>query len=296
MAGDPLSTQRAPTTWKAPTLLSSQRCFGGEQRVYEHGSMACGGTMRFGLFVPPQARADAPVPTVFFLAGIGGNEETLALYAGAQRVAAALGLAVVTPDTSPRAVRVPGDDAGWDFGLGAGYYLDATVAPWAAAYRMRTYVTLELPGVVESVAPLRRGRRGIMGHGMGGHGALTLALTSGDLFASCSALAPICAPSLGSWGQRALRGYLGDDAAAWRRCDATTLLADGARFPGELLVDQGSADEFLEAQLMPARLAAACEAAGQPLRLRYQDGYGHGMPFVATFVEDHLRHHAAALA
>ena len=295
MSTDALSTVRAATTWQPPTLRAAHRCFGGEQRYYEHGSMACGGPMRFGVFVPPGATPEQPAPALYYLAGLTCTEETFAHKAGAQRLAAELGLALVTPDTSPRAARYPGDDAAWDFGLGAGFYLDATQAPWAKTYRMRTYITLELPAVVEGVAPIKRGRRGIMGHSMGGHGALTLALTSGDLFASCSALAPICAPTEVPWGQKAFAGYLGDDRTTWRIYDAAALIEGGARFPGELLVDQGTADQFLERELHPHRLEAACAASGQPLRLRRHDGYDHGYHFVATVIDDHLRHHAAVL-
>lgn len=278
------------------TTRGVQRCFGGEQGFYEHASAACAGPMRYAVYVPPQALtgARARVPALYYLAGLTCTEETFVIKAGAQRVAAELGLALVTCDTSPRAARLPGDDERWDFGQGAGFYLDATQAPWSAAYRMRTYVTQELIAEIEACFPVAAGRRGIFGHSMGGHGALTLALST-DLYASCSALAPICAPSEVPWGELAFSRYLGDDRTAWRAHDAAALLESGRRAAGSLLVDQGLADKFLDAQLRPERLEAAARAAGQPLTLRRHTGYDHSYYFIATFVEDHLRHHAAIL-
>jgi S-formylglutathione hydrolase len=277
------------------TAHSEQRCFGGVQGFYEHASEACAGPMRVGVFLPPQALAGARVPAVYFLAGLTCTEETFALKAGAQRVAAALGLALITPDTSPRTHRVAGDDASWDFGLGAGFYLDATQAPWSAAYRMERYVTQELVALVEAQLPIARDRRGVFGHSMGGHGALTLALRHPGLYRSVSALAPIVAPSEVPWGHKAFAGYLGDDRDAWRAHDATALLAAGGRLPGEVLVDQGLDDKFLARELQPERLERVCAEVGQPVTVRRHAGYDHSYFFVMSFVEDHLRLHARAL-
>lgn len=277
------------------TVRSEQRAFGGVQGFYELASAACAGQMRFAVYLPPQASA-RPVPALYYLAGLTCSEETFVIKAGAQRVAAELGLALVACDTSPRAARFPGDDASWDFGQGAGFYLDATAAPWSAAYRMETHVAVELPAAVEARFPIARERRGITGHSMGGHGALTLALRHPGRYASVSALAPICAPAQVPWGEKAFAGYLGDDRAAWAGHDACALLRAGGRLPGAPLVDQGLADKFLTRELRPELLEAAAAAVGQPLTVRRHDGYDHSYYFVASFIEDHLRHHAAALA
>jgi S-formylglutathione hydrolase len=273
--------------------LSEQRCFGGAQGFYRHDSAATGGPMRFSVFLPEAARR-APVPALYFLAGLECTEQTFAMKAGAQRAAASLGLALVTCDTSPRSARYPGDDASWDFGLGAGFYLDATQAPWSASYRMESYVTRELPGLVERHFPVLAGRRGICGHSMGGHGALVLALRHPELYASVSAFAPIVAPSQVPWGQKAFAGYLGDDRAAWAAHDACVLVR-ARPLSVELLVDVGSADKFLDSQLKPELFEAACAEAGQALRLRRQIGYDHSYYFIASFIEEHLAHHARAL-
>ncbi len=273
--------------------LSAARCFGGEQRTYRHRSTATGTDMRFAAFVPPQAAA-GPVPVVWFLAGLTCTEENFTAKAGAQRVAAELGLLLLAPDTSPRGEGVP-DDPAYDFGVSAGFYLDATQAPWAANFRMESYVAEELPGLVAATLPADMGRQSIMGHSMGGHGAITLALRHPGRFRSVSAFAPIASPTQCPWGEKALGGYLGTDRAAWRGHDSCTLLADGARLPG-LLVDQGTADPFLAAQLKPELLQAACAAAEVPLTLRMQEGYDHSYFFIASFMADHLRWHAHALA
>jgi S-formylglutathione hydrolase len=273
--------------------LSEQRCFEGVQGFYRHASPATGGPMRFSVFVPERARG-APCPAVYFLAGLECTEQTFVLKAGAQRVAASLGLALVTCDTSPRSARYPGDDASWDFGLGAGFYLDATQAPWNQTYRMETYLTRELPAIVERHFPIAPALRGIFGHSMGGHGALVLALRNPTLYRSVSAFAPIVAPSKVPWGLKAFAGYLGDDPDAWSAHDACDLVR-ARPLPASLLVDVGTADKFLERELRPELFEAACADAGQQLQLRRRAGYDHSYFFVATFVADHLAHHARAL-
>jgi len=277
------------------TTRSVQRCFGGEQGFYEHASAACDGPMKFAVYVPPTALAGTRVPVLYYLAGLTCTEETFVIKGGAQRVAAELGIAIVTCDTSPRTARFPGDDEKWDFGQGAGFYLDATQTPWSSAYRMRTYVTRELREAVESQFPVRTDRRGITGHSMGGHGALVLALTT-DLYASVSAYAPICAASEVPWGEYAFTRFLGDDRAAWREQDVAALIESGKRFPSTPLVDQGNADKFLTQQLKPERLVEAAAKAKQPIELRRHDGYDHSYYFVSTFAEDHVRHHARVMS
>ena len=269
---------------------SEQRCHDGVQGFYEHQSQACGGPMRFAVYLPP----GKPAPVVYCLAGLTCTEETFATKAGAQRLAAQLGLALVMPDTSPRQSRYPGDDASWDFGIGAGFYLDATESPWSATYRMATYVTQELRQLVEARFAVRPDARGILGHSMGGHGALTLALRNPALYQSCSAFAPIVAPSEVPWGQKAFANYLGADRSQWAGYDATLLVAS-RQLPSEILIDQGTDDKFLARELQPERFEAACRAAGQKLRPRRQAGYDHSYYFIQTFIEDHLRHHAGLL-
>lgn len=276
-----------------PTLVSEHACFGGTQSFWKHPSEACGGEMRFSVFTPPQAK-HGKVPVLYYLAGLTCTEETFVTKGGAQRVAAELGLMLVAPDTSPRGAGIPGEDADWDFGTGAGFYLDATQEPWKARYRMGTYITQELPGIIGAHFPARMDREGIFGHSMGGHGALVTALRDPGRYQSVSAFAPIGAPIRSPWGKKAFGGYLGPDEATWREYDATELLKAGRRVPA-LLVDQGTKDKFLPDQLHPHFLQEACEAAGQPLTLRMQEGYDHGYYFVSTFMEDHLRHHGTAL-
>jgi len=274
-------------------VLSEHTCFGGVQGFYRHASREIGLPMRFGVFMPPQAK-HGPVPVLFWLAGLTCNEETFAIKAGAQRVAAQLGLMLVTPDTSPRDTGTPGADAAWDFGTAAGFYLDATAAPWSRHWRMESWITAELPGVLATRFAMAKDATGIFGHSMGGHGALTLALRHPALFRSCSAFAPIAAPTQCPWGVKAFTGYLGEDRSAWAAHDATELLKGGARAP-ELLIDQGLSDKFLTEQLHPHLFEAACREAGQPLTLRRHAGYDHGYYFVATLIEDHLRHHQRTL-
>jgi len=273
--------------------LSEHRCEGGLQGFYSHASEVTGGPMRFGVYVPERATR-APCPAVYYLAGLECNEQTFAIKAGAQRTAAALGLVLVTSDTSPRAARYPGDDASWDFGIAASFYVDATREPWRRSYRMDTYVTRELRAIVERHFPVRPDARGIFGHSMGGHGALALALRNPGLYRSVSALAPVVAPSQVPWGQKAFAGYLGDARDAWSAYDACDLVRARPR-PDKLLIDVGTADKFLTTQLKPELFEAACADAGQPLELRRRAGYDHGYYFIATFVADHLAHHAAAL-
>lgn len=268
-----------------------QRCFEGLQGFYEHQSTACAGPMRFAVYQPPAALRGERVPVLYYLAGLTCTEETFAIKSGAQRVAAELGLALVSCDTSPRATRLPGDDAADDFGLGAGFYLDATEAPWSTAYRMYTYLTRDLREAVESNFPVDGARRGIFGHSMGGHGALVIALRNPADYRSVSAFAPVATPSEVPWGQKAFAGYLGAAPEAWREWDATALVRAGRRVDGPILVDQGTADSFLATQLRPELFEAACAEAGQPLELARRDGYDHGYFFVSSFIERHLRWH-----
>ena len=284
-----------------PELLSEHACFGGVQRFYQHASSTIGLPMKFSVFLPPQAAIDAAggsVPALVYLAGLTCNEETFMVKAGAQRLAASLGLALIAPDTSPRGANLPGDAESWDFGVGAGFYLDATQAPWSQHYRMESYITTELLPLLTATLPLNADRIGIFGHSMGGHGALTLALRHPGLFKSVSAFAPICAPSQCPWGHKAFTGYLGADSAAWSAHDATALMAalHTAPYPGGILIDQGLADKFLSEQLHPHLFEAACTEAGQALQLRRHAGYDHGYYFIATFMADHLNHHARQLS
>ncbi len=274
--------------------LSESRVFGGVQGFYRHESAACGGPMKFAVYVPPQASKEGPCPVVYYLAGLTCSEETFAIKAGAQRVAADLGLVLVTLDTSPRSTRYAGDDESWDFGVGAGFYLDATQAPWSATYRMETYAATELPTLVEAAFPIDAAARGIFGHSMGGHGALTLALRHPGRYRSVSAFAPIVAPSQVPWGEKAFARYLGDDRAAWAAHDATALVAK-SQLPFEILVDQGTADKFLARELRPELFEEACKKAGQALRLQRREGFDHSYWFIQTFVGDHLAYHASLL-
>ncbi len=276
-------------------LLSEHGCFGGVQRFYKHASREIDLPMRFALYLPPQALAGQNVPLLTFLAGLTCTEETFTMKAGAQRMAAQLGLALLMPDTSPRGAGVAGESQDWDFGVGAGFYLDATQAPWAAHWRMESYLLDELLPAVTAQFGLDGGRLGLFGHSMGGHGALTLALRHPGRFASVSAFAPICAPASCPWGNKAFTGYLGSDEAGWSAHDASALMAAQATapYPAGILIDQGLADRFLAEQLHPEAFEAACAQAGQPLTLRRHAGYDHGYYFIASFIDEHLRHHAA---
>ncbi|KAA3653243.1 MAG: S-formylglutathione hydrolase [Proteobacteria bacterium] len=274
--------------------LSSQRSFGGWHKRYRHRAASLGCDMVFAVYLPPQAEAGQRLPVVYWLSGLTCTDENFMQKAGAQRVAAELGLIIVAPDTSPRGEGVPGDpDGAWDFGHGAGFYLNATEAPWAQHYRMYDYVVDELPALVEAHLPASD-RRAISGHSMGGHGALMCALKNPGRYQSVSAFSPICHPTACPWGEKAFSRYLGEDRSRWRDWDATELIADAPeRLP--ILIDQGEADGFLAEQLKPEALEMAALAAGHPLTLRLQPGYDHSYYFIASFIESHLRHHARAL-
>lgn len=274
-------------------IVSQNRSFGGTQYTYRHDSAQTGTAMRFSAFVPPQA-GRGRVPVVWFLSGLTCTEENFTAKAGAQRVAAELGLLVIAPDTSPRGEGVP-DDAAYDLGQGAGFYVDATQAPWDSHYRMRSYIESELPSTIAANLPANMSRQGIVGHSMGGHGALTIALRNPGRFRAVSAFAPIVSPLSCPWGEKALTAYLGADRSAWRAYDACALIDDGARV-ADLLVDQGLADKFLESQLKPELLEAACARAGIALTLRRQPGYDHSYWFIQSLIDDHLAWHAERLA
>ena len=271
--------------------VEHRACFGGWQDVYEHASATLGCTMRFAIYLPPQA-ADGPVPVLYWLSGLTCNEQNFITKAGAQRYAAEHGIAIVCPDTSPRGDGVA-DAEGYDLGKGAGFYVNATQAPWAAHYRMHDYVVDELPALVEANFAVTTSRA-ISGHSMGGHGALVLALRNPGRYRSVSAFSPIVAPSKVPWGEKALTAYLGEDRARWSAWDACELVKQASdKLP--LLVDQGGDDEFLDGQLRPQLLQAAAIAAGHPLQLRMRPGYDHSYYFIASFIGEHVAHHAAAL-
>lgn len=272
---------------------SDHACFGGRIGFYTHPSTATGTPMRFAVYLPPQA-ARGPVPALYYLAGLTCTEETFVIKAGALRLAAEHGLMLVAPDTSPRGLDLPGETDSWDFGLAAGFYLDATEAPWSTSYRMGTYVGQELPALIEANFPARRDRRGIFGHSMGGHGALVTALRAPGDWHSVSAFAPIGNPAAVPWGEKAFGNYLGSDRAHWAEWDASQLMRRRP-WPGHILVDQGTADPFLDTQLKPERLQAAADASGQSLTLRLQPGHDHSYWFVQSFIADHLAHHAKSL-
>lgn len=274
--------------------VSTNRAFGGVQGVYRHASRETGTEMTFSVFVPPHAPG-AKLPVVWYLSGLTCTHANVTEKGEFRRACAELGLIFVAPDTSPRGEGVADDpDGAWDFGLGAGFYVDATQAPYAAHYRMWSYVTQELPALIADQFPADMDRQSIMGHSMGGHGALTVGLTYPERYRAVSAFAPIVAPGQVPWGEKALGGYLGADRAAWRKHDAVALIEDGARTDA-LLVDQGAGDSFLEEQLRPELLRAACDAAGIDLTLHLRDGYDHSYYFISSFMDDHLRWHAARL-
>ena len=274
--------------------ISSNRIFGGYHKRFSHFSTACDCEMVFAIYLPPLAE-QGNCPVLYWLSGLTCTDENFSNKAGAQRVAAELGLVLVMPDTSPRGVNIKGEDDSYDFGSGAGFYLNATQLPWSQHYQMYNYVVDELPKLIASEFPVNAAKQSISGHSMGGHGALTIALKNPDRYQSVSAFAPIVAPSQVPWGQKAFAGYLGDDQAAWQAYDAVALIKEGASFP-HLLVDQGAADDFLQEQLKPELLQRACQQAGIPLDLVIHEGYDHSYFFIATFIEKHLRYHAARLS
>ncbi|KOC21013.1 S-formylglutathione hydrolase [Comamonas testosteroni] len=279
-------------------LKNAHACFGGAQRYYEHHSSEIGLAMKFSVYLPPKAVMGEKVPALLYLAGLTCTEETFMIKAGAQRLASELNIALICPDTSPRGAGLAGEADSWDFGVGAGFYLDATTRPWALHWRMESYILNDLLPLIGSKLPVDLQRLGIFGHSMGGHGALTLALRHPGRFKSVSAFAPIANPINCPWGHKAFGGYLGDDKAEWARHDASELMSAqaSAPFPAGILIDQGLADKFLiEKQLLPEAFEAACAQAAQPLTLRRHAGYDHGYYFIQSFVDDHLRHHAQQL-
>ncbi|AYF90442.1 MULTISPECIES: S-formylglutathione hydrolase [unclassified Pseudomonas] len=275
-------------------IVSSNKSFGGWHKRYRHRSTSLNCEMVFAVYLPPQAEQGGKLPVLYWLSGLTCTDENFMQKAGAQRLASELGLIIVAPDTSPRGADVPADpDNAWDFGLGAGFYLNASQEPYARHYRMHDYVVHELPALIEANFPVS-GKRGISGHSMGGHGALVCALRNPGRYQSLSAFAPISNPMACPWGEKAFSRYLGDDRARWREWDASVLLAEAnERLP--ILVDQGDRDDFLANQLKPEALQAAANAAGHPLTLRLQPGYDHSYYFIASFIGDHLKHHAEAL-
>lgn len=276
-----------------PTLVSQSVCFDGTVEFYKHSSAVCKGEMKFSVYQPPQAKSES-VPVLYFLSGLTCTEENFMAKSGAQQFAAKHGVMLVVPDTSPRQAGIAGENDDWDFGTGAGFYVDATQEPWRSAYQMYSYVTQELPALIAANFSVKPDRQGIFGHSMGGHGALICALKNPNQYRSVSAFAPIAAPMRCPWGQKAFTNYLGANQADWRAYDASELVLTHP-FNGTILIDQGTADTFLEKQLMPDVFEQACAKAGQPLALRYQAGYDHSYYFIATFIADHLRHHAEQL-
>lgn len=272
---------------------SEHACVGGRQGFYSHQSEQTGTRMNFSVFVPAQART-RPVPALYYLAGLTCTEETFMIKAGAQRFAAEAGLALISCDTSPRGLNLPGDAESWDFGVGAGFYVDATQAPWSAHYRMGSYINLELPALIERHFPVLNTRRGIFGHSMGGHGALVTALRHPERWYSVSAFAPIANPVAVPWGQKAFSRYFGEDRGVWAAHDASLLIATRP-YPGTILVDQGRSDQFLQRELRPEALEAAAARSGQALQLRLHEGYDHSYWFIQSFIADHIAHHARLL-
>ncbi len=277
------------------TTRSEHLCCGGQLGFYSHQSEELGLVASFGAFIPKGASREKPVPVIHLLAGLTCNHETFLIKSNVVRFAAQHGIALIATDTSPRGAGTTGETDSWDLGAGAGFYLDATQSPWRAHYRMGSYLDRELPAVTEAIFPLDGAKRGIMGHSMGGHGALVHALNRPDLWKSVSAFAPIAHPAAVPWGEKAFTAYLGPDRATWAANDATLLLKAGHKHPTTLLIDQGNADQFLEKQLQPWHLEAAAKEAGQPLKLRRHAGYDHSYWFIQSFIEDHLTHHASVL-
>ena len=276
-------------------IESSHACFAGEQRFYSMQSEQLGLPARFAVHLPPKALKGQACSAVLYLAGLTCTPETAVIKAGAQRVAAELGQIMIFPDTSPRGANIEGEDTDWDFGTGAGFYIDAKATPWATHYRMESFLILELLPLLKKTLPIDAEKVGIMGHSMGGHGALTLALKYPTLFKSVSAFAPICAPTQCPWGHKAFSGYLGSDRTMWAEHDATELMKAQSTppYPKGILIDQGTADNFLKDQLHPELFAKACESVGQTLDLRMHEGYDHGYYFISTFMQKHLEFHSS---
>ena len=279
---------------QAPEKTGSHVAFGGENTFYKHPSAAIGGSMNFTVYLPPQAKQGKRLPALMYLAGLTCDHTTFIIKGGAQRLAAQHGIILIAPDTSPRDKPHPGDRDKYDFGVGAGFYVNATQEPWKDGYQMGTYVSKELPDLVLEHFPVDPEKIGVFGHSMGGHGALITALRNPERFKSVSAFAPIVAPSSCPWGEKALGNYLGPDRSTWTEWDATELVKAGKK-TSHILIDQGTADQFLAGELHPHLFQAACEAAGQPLKLRMQEGYDHSYYTMMTFMEDHFIHHARVL-
>lgn len=275
------------------TIRNEQQCFGGTIGFYAHQSTEIGAEMKFSVFVPSHAKEIA-LPSLYFLAGLTCNEETFMIKSGALHLAAEHGLILVAPDTSPRGLGIPGEDDSWDFGAGAGFYIDAHAEPWRKNYRMYAYVTRELPQLIEKNFPVRSDRRGVFGHSMGGHGALIMALKNPGRYQSVSAFAPISNPITVPWGQKAFGKYLGSDQSLWSQWDSSMLMRTSP-YPGDILVDQGMNDQFLERELHPEALEAAASTSGQSLTLRRQSGYDHSYWFIQTFMPDHMKWHGDRL-
>jgi len=273
-------------------LNSQYACFGGMVQFYSHFSTVCNSEMKFSVYLPPPT--PEPIPVLYFLSGLTCTEENFMTKAGAQQFAAKYGVMLVAPDTSPRNTGTVGEEDDWDVGTGAGFYVDATELPWRSHYNMYSYVVSELPQLIAENFSIKSDRQGIFGHSMGGHGALVCALRNGDRYRSVSAFAPIVAPMQCPWGQKALSHYLGQNSELWKAYDASELIQNNP-FPSPILIDQGTADTFLEKQLMPQVFEQACDRVGQALNLRMQEGYDHSYYFISTFIEDHIRHHAEQL-
>ena len=279
----------------APEKTGSHVCFGGDNTFFKHESTSVGGPMNFTVYVPPQAKQGGKLPVLMYLAGLTCDHTTFIIKGGAQRLAAKHGIVLVAPDTSQREKRYDGDAEKYDFGIAAGFYVDATQAPWKDGYQMASYVSKELPDLINEHFPVDPAKWGVFGHSMGGHGALITGLRNPDRFKSVSAFAPISSPSQVPWGEKALGNYLGPDKSSWKEWDATELVKAGKKTAQHILVDQGSADQFLEKELQPEIFKRACEEAGQPLVSRMQEGYDHSYYFMQTFMEDHITHHAKVL-
>ncbi|BAZ06210.1 S-formylglutathione hydrolase [Calothrix sp. NIES-3974] len=273
--------------------IAEYKSFAGKLGFYSHQSQECQTKMRFAIYLPPQAQTQT-LPVIYFLSGLTCSEENFMVKAGAQQLAAKYGIILVTPDTSPRDTGIAGEDLSWDFGTGASFYVDATQTPWLHHYRMYSYVVEELPALIANNFPVQTEKQSIFGHSMGGHGALVCAMRNPEKYKSVSAFAPIVSPMRCPWGEKAFSGYLGENRETWRIYDACELVKE-VGYPRPILIDQGTADKFLETQLKPELFAQACQQVKQPLQLRYQEGYDHSYYFIATFIDDHLRFHAEAL-